>query len=89
MLEWRWLGVIMVIPTVAMALYILKKTMGQVEFYLNLSICFWISANSFWMCAEFFNFIEYKFLAGIPFALGMVSIAIFYYKQSKLLDPGD
>lgn len=85
MMEWRWLGVLMVVPTVSMAVYILIKTAGKNEFFLNLSICFWISANSFWMCAEFFDFIEYKFFAGIPFILGMASIALFYYKQSKSL----
>ena len=89
MLEWRWLGVTMVIPTIVMALYILNKTRGLAEFYLNLSICFWISANSFWMCAEFFNFIEYKYLAGIPFVLGMLSIIVFYYKQHKLSKSGN
>ena len=83
MLEWRWLGVLMVIPTVAMAIYILLKSISHVEFYINLAICFWITANSFWMCAEFFNFTEYKMLAGIPFGLGMFAVAIFYYKQAK------
>lgn len=84
MMEWRWLGVTMVIPTVAMAIYILKKSFGYNEFYLNLSICFWITANSFWMCAEFFDFIEYKMLAAIPFGLGMVSVAVYYYKHSRV-----
>lgn len=84
MLEWRWLGVVMVVPTVTMAIYILIKSVKMVEFYINLAICFWITANSFWMCAEFFDFIEYKMLAGIPFGLGMLSVAIYYYKQGRL-----
>lgn len=84
MLEWRWLGVAMVVPTVTMAIYILIKSVKMVEFYINLAICFWITANSFWMCAEFFDFIEYKMLAGIPFGLGMFSVAIYYYKQGRL-----
>jgi len=84
MLEWRWLGVAMVLPTVSMAIYILIKSVKMVEFYINLAICFWIAANSFWMCAEFFNFIEYKMFAGIPFGLGMLSVAIFYFKQARL-----
>ncbi|HRD39140.1 MAG TPA: hypothetical protein PLC65_10945, partial [Bacteroidia bacterium] len=69
---------------VAMAIYILIKSIKMVEFYINLAICFWIAANSFWMCAEFFDFIEYKMYAGIPFGLGMLSVAIFYYKQARL-----
>lgn len=82
MLEWRWLGVIMVVPTMLTAIYILMKSKGYNEFYINLAICFWITANSFWMCSEFFYFVEYKNLAGIPFVLGMMSVSYYYVKQS-------
>jgi hypothetical protein len=83
MLEWRWFGVIMIIPTVLTAIYILVKSRGYNEFYINLAICFWIFANSYWMCSEFFNFVQYKDLAGIPFVMGMISVSIYYLKQSK------
>lgn len=83
MLEWKNIGVVMVIPTILIVFYILKKSIGHAEFYIHLAICFWISANSFWMCAEFFDFLEYKMLAGIPFAMGMIAVAIFYYKQYR------
>lgn len=82
MLEWRWLGVIMVVPTVLTALYILWKSKGYNEFYINLAICFWITANSFWMCSEFFGFVEYKDYSGIPFVLGMIAVIYYYMKQS-------
>jgi hypothetical protein len=84
MLEWRWLGVCMIIPTVGMAIYILFKSREHVEFWINLAILFWITANSYWMCSEFFGFIEYKNFAAIPFFCGMISVAIFYYKERKL-----
>jgi hypothetical protein len=83
MLEWRWLGVTMIIPTLLMAIYILKITKGHSEFYINLAIVFWISANSFWMCSEFFGFVEYKNFAGIPFAMGFVAVMVFYLQSIK------
>ena len=83
MMEWRYLGVCMIIPTVTMALYILHKSRGQIEFYVNLAICFWIAANSYWMTAEFFGFVEFKDYAGIPFVLGMISISVYYLKHAK------
>ena len=83
MMEWRLLGVLMIIPTVLMALYILFKSKGYNEFYINLAICFWIAANSYWMCSEFFGFVEYKDFAGIPFVLGMIAVSVYYLKQAK------
>jgi hypothetical protein len=83
MMEWKYFGVTMIIPTVLMAIYIFKSR-GYTEFWVNLAICFWISANSYWMCAEFFDFEEYKDLAGIPFVLGMIAVTVFYVKSIKL-----
>jgi hypothetical protein len=79
MLEFRWLGIAMVIPTLIIAgtiAYISRKTD---DLYINLSIFFWISANSYWMFIEFFTTGEYKFLAVYPFALGFVFVGLYYY----------
>ena len=84
MMEWRWLGVCMIVPTVIMAIYILYKSKGHNEYYVNLAICFWITANSYWMCAEFFGHADLKHFAAIPFILGMIAITIYYIKQSKI-----
>ena len=83
MMEWRWLGICMVVPTVLMAIYIMLKSKGYNEFYINLAICFWIIANSYWMCSEFFGFVEHKNLAGIPFIFGMIAVSVYYIKQAK------
>ena len=83
-MEWRYLGVTMIVPTVLVAIYILIKSLGHVEFYINLAIVFWISANSFWMASEFFGFVEYKNLAAIPFSLGLLSVTVFYLKSRML-----
>jgi hypothetical protein len=88
MLEWRTLGFVMIFPTIFTALYIWKRSFGTNDFFVTLAVVFWICANSYWMCSEFFGFIEYKDLAGIPFVLGMISVAIFYIRQSKPQESG-
>ena len=84
---WRPLGIIMVIPTLAVAIWIVfrNKTFMS-EVCHNLAIVFWISANSFWMISEFFHFDERilfwgvtgKQAAMIPFCLGLLCL-IYYY----------
>ena len=80
-MEWRYLGAIMILPTVLVAIYILIKSIGSVEFLINLAIVFWISANSFWMAAEFFGFGDYKGFAVIPFSLGLLSVSVYYVRS--------
>lgn len=81
MLELKWFGAIMMIPTLILAFYLIYKTLGSIELYINTAVFFWISANSFWMMMEFFNNSIYKDYASIPFALGFLFVAIFYYKS--------
>ena len=78
MLEWRALGVFMIFPTLTVAIYLAWKTRQAEEFFINLAICFWISANAYWMCCEFVHHPELKNLAGFPFVIGMLCVAIFY-----------
>ena len=80
MLELRWLGILMVIPTLTIALIIVYVTRKTADVYINLAIFFWICANSMWMYVEFFTSGEHKFLAAFPFALGFIFVGIFYYK---------
>ncbi|MCC6371919.1 MAG: hypothetical protein IT236_13025 [Bacteroidia bacterium] len=80
MLEVKWLGALMVLPTIGVAFYIILQTFKTREVYVNLAILFWISANSFWMCMEFFNNNHYKNFAAIPFALGFIFVGIYYFK---------
>jgi hypothetical protein len=84
---WRTLGVAMIVPTLAIAIYIAWTNRQIVsELCHNLAIAFWITANSYWMISEFFHFdtvIIYgewtaKHLAIIPFALGMIVLAAYY-----------
>ena len=82
-----WLGILMIIPTIIISIVIAWRTRNIVsELCHNLAITVWISANSFWMCAEFFGVDELeigygftlKHLAMIPFLIGM-SILGYYY----------
>jgi len=83
MLELKWLGALMIVPTVFLAVYISYKTINTRDIYINVAIFFWISANSFWMLMEFFNHNQHKNLAAIPFALGFVFVALFYFRNAK------
>lgn len=81
MLELKWLGIAMVIPTLTIAgliIYVSRKTR---DLYLNLAIFFWICANSCWMYIEFFTDGRYKLMASFPFALGFIFVGIFYYQS--------
>jgi hypothetical protein len=76
-------GVIMVIPTVFMAIYIAYKTRKTMNLFLpNLAVCCWIAANAIWMLGEFFDFYHVPFALTF-FFLGLVVIAYYFssYKQ--------
>lgn len=52
---WRPLGMIMIIPTVFVAIYLTVKSWPDVKERLhNLAVCGWILANSTWMTGEFY-----------------------------------
>lgn len=83
MLEVRWMGAIMMVPTLFLALYLVFKTKHTHDIFINLAIFFWILANSFWMMMEFFNNNHYKNFASIPFILGFVFVGFFYFKSNR------
>ena len=81
------LGISMIIPTLIISSVIAWRSRQIVsELCHNLAITVWISANSFWMCTEFFEAdhvaIGYGFtvkhLAMIPFLIGMLILAYYY-----------
>ncbi len=89
-MSWRVLGVVMIIPTLAVAIYISYRTRKiKAELAHNLAVTFWISANSYWMISEFFGFDEMplwgiyegKHLAMIPFLIGVLILAWYYFIQ--------
>ena len=83
MLELKWLGAVMMVPTLFLALYLVMKTFNSIDVYISLAIFFWILANSYWMMMEFFNDDHYKSLAAIPFGLGFIMVGVFYLKTYR------
>ncbi|MFN4974385.1 MAG: hypothetical protein ACK5GV_03980 [Bacteroidota bacterium] len=84
---WKILGVVMIIPTLAISIIIAWRTRAIMsEWCHNLAITLWISANSLWMITEFIHLdstplgggFTYKQLALIPFIAGLI-IVMFYY----------
>ena len=96
---WKPLGIVMIIPTLIISIVISCRTRKIVsELCHNLAITVWISANSFWMCSEFFGVDDeivfgtttVKQLAMIPFVTGVIILAYYYiiykpkHKQEEL-----
>lgn len=84
---WQTLGIVMIIPTLCVAIYISTRTRNiKSEFAHNLAVTFWIAANSYWMISEFWGFdevpiwagFEGKHLAMIPFLIGIFILAWYY-----------
>lgn len=76
---WRVLGMMMIVPTLGAAVFITWRARhNRTDFAHNLAVVFWISANAWWMIAEFFEFdegplwlgISGRHFAMIPFLLG-------------------
>ena len=84
---WKPFGIAMVFPTLIIAIIITIRNRQYIsEVCHNLAIIFWITANSYWMMAEFFEFdtisiyldITYKYLAVIPFSIGILILTWYY-----------
>ncbi|CAN5358933.1 hypothetical protein BH09BAC2_BH09BAC2_21810 [soil metagenome] len=84
---WKPLGIAMIFPTLIIAIVIMIRTRQFIsEICHNLAIVLWITANSYWMISEFFHFdseilygnITYKYLAIIPFAIGILTLVYYY-----------
>lgn len=87
---WKTLGILMIAPTLGIALVIAWRTRAlKSELAHNLAIVFWITANSYWMLSEFFGFdtvrigtlTDGKHLAIIPFSIGLAILAYYYLVQ--------
>jgi prepilin signal peptidase PulO-like enzyme (type II secretory pathway) len=85
-MNYRTMGMIMVIPTLLVAFFITWQTRHILsEFLHNLAVVFWISANCTWMIGEFYGWDEnlwgeygLRQMSLIPFGIGLL-ILIYYY----------
>jgi hypothetical protein len=85
---WKPGGIFMIFPTLSVAIYILWRSRHhRAEFFHNLAICLWISANSVWMVSEFLGVDkEYKKYAVMIFAVGIALLCfyyLFFFKKDK------
>ena len=77
--EFRILGLIMIIPTISVAVFLTVRTKKlREEFIHNLAIVFWLCANSVWMIGEFFFKDTTRPYALIFFGLGLLTLAVHY-----------
>jgi len=85
-LNLKYPAIIMIIPTLAVALLITYQTRKVTsEFFHNLAIDFWITANCTWMVGEFFSWdanligpYGLREFSLLPFAGGLISLAYYY-----------
>jgi hypothetical protein len=86
-LIWKVLGLIMIVPTLSIAILISYRTRKiKSELAHNLAVTFWITANAYWMISEFFEFdtiivwnqLTGKHMAIIPFFIGIAILAWYY-----------
>lgn len=77
---WRPLGVAMIIPTIGAAIYITwRERKVRSELFHNMAIIFWIIANAYWMCTEFFtDYNDLRYYVAIPFGIGLLFILYYY-----------
>ena len=72
-------GMIMIIPTISLAIYITWKTRSHIEdMLINLAVTFWITANSIWMMGEFFYNDGMRPYSIAFFILGLISVGAAY-----------
>ena len=85
-LNLKYPAIFMIIPTLWVAILITYQTRKITsEFFHNLAIDFWITANCTWMIGEFFNLDEHLFgtyglrqLSIIPFSIGLMILGYYY-----------
>lgn len=84
MLGFKLIGTCMVIPTVAVAVWIAYHTRKQNDIFLpNVAVCFWIAANSLWMLEEFFT-LPLRQPALVLFVAGLLTIVGYFLRKPRV-----
>ena len=77
-LEFKIGGVVMIAPTLGMAIYLLwRSRRSKPEFFHNIAIVLWIMANSIWMIGEF-NEQDWRQYAVVLFGAGLGVLVLYY-----------
>lgn len=78
-MDFKVLGMIMIVPTVAMAVWIAwSSRTDRVELLHSLAVVFWIMANGTWMIGEFFYDDGTRPIAAGFFGAGLLCILPYY-----------
>ena len=79
--DWKVAGLIMIVPTIAVAVYITIRARESVsELFHNLAVVCWIFANSAWMIGEFFFNDGTRPIAIVFFVAGLAIVACYYLR---------
>ena len=75
----RWLGLLMVVPTIGLAVHLAYQTRRDAEDFIhNLAVVFWLAANVIWMTGEFYFEDGTRHYARLCFYAGLVLLAVHY-----------
>ncbi len=78
-MDLKVMGMIMIVPTVLMAMWIAWRSRGDMgELLHSLAVVFWIMANGTWMTGEFFFEDGTRPIAIGFFIAGLLSVLPFY-----------
>jgi uncharacterized membrane protein (GlpM family) len=76
----KWLGLLMVFPTLALAIRLAYSSRNNREDWVHsIAIVFWICANITWMIGEFFFEDHTRWLAQVFFMAGLGAIGSYYF----------
>ena len=79
MMEFKTVGALMILPTLAMAFYVTYLSSQHLNTVLvNLAIIFWILANSAWMLNDFYLNVL-KSISLIFFIAGIATISLYIW----------
>ena len=79
MMDLKSLGMIMILPTVAMAVFIAWRSRGESGELLHcIAVVLWIMANSTWMIGEFFFADTTRPIAITFFVAGIATVLAYY-----------
>lgn len=91
LMNWKPLGVAMIIPTVALAIWFCWRTReSTADLAFNLAVAAWICANGIWMIGEFYfkdgtrPIAFWFFLAGLFFIIRYYLREFWQYRKKKV-----
>lgn len=77
--SWRWFGMAMIIPTLAVQLHLTWKSRKDIhEVFHAIAVACWIAANGIWMTGEFFYGDSFRPAAEWFFGVGVACMAFYY-----------